>query len=145
MRPAVAGGHRAAVGVEEAVTSGLDVSTGSCFPAQPTWSSRSVKARYNHAMSGMRTESHVWHWAVALLIWLPTLYVLSSGPAKTFAWQKRTYSNSPLQPLPYSRLDTGTWWPRVYAPLVWASQQSWGGPVDRYLQVFPVREGRQLR
>ena len=31
------------------------------------------------------------------------------------------------------------WWYRTYAPLFWASRQSWGGPIVEYWSLFPIR------
>ncbi len=39
----------------------------------------------------------------------------------------------------FPAIDYGKWWPMVYRPLVWASEQSWGAPIKWYWEQFPIR------
>ena len=84
--------------------------------------------------------------AVAILVIGPVLYVLSSGPMKMVGW--RSQKNPPVGipiPMPAPRrvlieyVIVSEWWHRTYAPLFWASKQSWGGPVNTYWELFPAR------
>jgi hypothetical protein len=77
---------------------------------------------------------------VALLIGLQVLYVLSSGPMQILACH-RTEETTLLKGGGVSIIfvdHRGTWWPKVYAPLVWASQQRRGASIHRYWMLFPV-------
>src|SRR6476659_4147226 len=84
-----------------------------------------------------------WPSIVALLIGLPVLYVLSSGPTRSLAFGVRvahlsvTSSGDEIGG-PVS-IDRGPWWPVVYAPLQWASEQRWGEPLNHYWGMFPIR------
>lgn len=82
----------------------------------------------------------VW-FGVAMAI-LPVLYVLSSGPMQTVAFRGHvTQVGSAPGPIGVDlNIDPGTWWPRVYAPLLWASDKSWGEPINWYWSLFPIRE-----
>lgn len=82
----------------------------------------------------------LWPWIAALLIGLPLLYVLSSGPMQILAFRRieeRTLLSSGTVSVIYVD-HPGVWWPKVYAPVVWASQQRWGTPIFRYWMLFPV-------
>ena len=84
----------------------------------------------------------VWPWIVALLIGLPVLYVLSSGPLRTVAFRDRPILLSEQRFTSSSTrvIDRGPWWPIVYAPLVWASNEPWGERLQFYWHCFPIRE-----
>lgn len=81
-----------------------------------------------------------WPWIVALLLGVPVLYMLSSGPMQILAF-RRTEERTLLSGGTVSVIyvdDQGACWPKVYAPLVWASQQRWGTQIFRYWMLFPV-------
>jgi hypothetical protein len=72
---------------------------------------------------------------------VPVLYVLSSGPALSFAftWHQPTVHDEGDGDLGVTiNLDEGPWWPVVYAPLQWASEQSWGEWLCWYWELFPI-------
>ena len=82
----------------------------------------------------------LWPWMVAVLIVLPLFYVLSSGPMQILACHQ-TEERTPLKGGGVSVIyvdHRGTWWPKVYAPLVWASQGRWGPSIHRYWMLFPI-------
>ncbi|HLJ95412.1 MAG TPA: hypothetical protein VKU02_19705, partial [Gemmataceae bacterium] len=67
-------------------------------------------------------------WTAIVMLVSPILYVLSSGPMAALAWRVHTTLTpdptlGPSAVLATSARDTGEWWPRVYAPLVWASER----------------------
>jgi len=78
-------------------------------------------------MSEKRNQSMV-QWIVAAAVALPLLYVLSSGPMQTIAFRRHTSLLSvPGRPgavIAETAVEMGIWWPRVYAPLWWVSEQS---------------------
>jgi hypothetical protein len=82
-------------------------------------------------------------WMVALLVGLPLLYVLSSGPMQTVAFRCHvTHSPDPAGSramIAESAVDPGVWWPTFYAPLWWAADQPWGEPLTWYWELFPIR------
>jgi len=84
-----------------------------------------------------------WPWIAALLIGLPVLYLLSSGPMQTVAFQRTETVHPRTKSVTTSWVKRGRWWPRVYAPLVWASSQPWGAPVTWYWKNFPIRVKRE--
>jgi hypothetical protein len=72
---------------------------------------------------------------------IPVLYVLSSGPALSFAftWHQPTVHDDGDGDLGVTiNLDEGPWWPVVYAPLQWASEQAWGEWLCWYWELFPI-------
>jgi hypothetical protein len=72
---------------------------------------------------------------------IPVLYVLSSGPALSFAftWHQPTMHDDGQGNLGVTiNLDEGPWWPVVYAPLQWVSEQSWGDWLCWYWGLFPI-------
>jgi hypothetical protein len=85
----------------------------------------------------------IWPWIVALLIGLPVLYVVSSGPMQTVAFRAHV-SYLPVlgstSMAGVSDIDMGRWWPSLYAPLLWVSEQSWGEPLNWYWGLFPILE-----
>jgi hypothetical protein len=91
-------------------------------------------------------KMRVWPWIAALLIGLPVLYVLSSGPTQTVAFRSHVSylpvlaSSGPGSMAAVSDIDMGRWWPGVYAPLLWVSEQSWGDPLNWYWALFPISE-----
>lgn len=79
-------------------------------------------------------------WGVAALALLPVLYVLSSGPTQTVAFRRHvTHHIDSGRVQARAVTDMGAWWPIVYAPLIWAEDQSWGGPLVWYWKLFPIR------
>ncbi len=88
----------------------------------------------------------LWPWIVAVLVGLPVLYVLSSGPMQTVAFRRYTAHAVGGSRIGHSLTATkrGDWWPKVYAPLLWAADQSWGKPVKWYWRKFPIREVGKL-
>lgn len=97
----------------------------------------------------MSNKRPVWTWIVATLFALPLLYVLSSGPLRTVAFRRfsthsfvgtcTTGTGAPLTA--GSIVLWGPWWPRIYQPLFWASEQRWGKSLNWYWDLFPIREG----
>jgi len=78
---------------------------------------------------------------VVAAIAIPVLYVLSSGPALSlaFTWHQPTVLDDGDGNLGVTiNLDEGPWWPVVYAPLQWVSEQSWGERLCWYWQLFPI-------
>lgn len=72
---------------------------------------------------------------------LCVLYILSSGPALTlaFTWHQPTVKDNGDGDLGVTiNLDEGPWWPVVYAPLQWVSEQSWGDWLCWYWELFPI-------
>jgi hypothetical protein len=72
---------------------------------------------------------------------VPLLYVLSSGPSLSFAftWHQPTLHDEGDGNLGVTvNLDEGPWWPVVYAPLQWVSEQTWGDWLCRYWELFPI-------
>ncbi len=82
-------------------------------------------------------------WTASVLTLL-LLYVLSSGPMTMAAFQ-RTNRGSMHGGKIYPDTNHGKWWPKLYAPLVWASQESWGGILKKYWKLFPVIRGADPR
>jgi hypothetical protein len=79
---------------------------------------------------------------------IPVLYVLSSGPALSYAftWHQPTLHDDGDGNLGVTiNLDEGPWWPVVYAPLQWVSEQSWGEWLCSYWGLFPISADRQPR
>ena len=86
----------------------------------------------------------LWPWTVAVLVVVPVLYVLSSGPMRSLAFR-----SIPLRNLdgttdhsmggPVLIRDEGMCWPIAYAPLVWVSEQPWGeSAISWYWDLFPI-------
>src|SRR5437879_1679273 len=75
----------------------------------------------------------------------PVLYFLSSGPMSMAAFRRQVAHTRTILPdgtpgiQAISHTDLGTWFPIVYAPLVWASDRSWGDFVFSYWELFPNR------
>src|SRR5262245_26756844 len=82
----------------------------------------------------------------AVVISMPLLYVLSSGPMQTVAFRRHTTSTPTLNSYgnnsvgTQSTVDLGQWWPIAFAPLLRASEQSWGKPLNWYWRLFPICE-----
>jgi hypothetical protein len=82
-----------------------------------------------------KRKSRTWRWIVAALVGLPVLYLLSSGPMHGVAF--RNASLVGFDPDGSAVLAPADgWWPKAYAPLIWASEQSWGQPLKRYWSIF---------
>jgi hypothetical protein len=87
------------------------------------------------------SEEHkprVWPWIVALLIAMPVLYVLSSGPTRTVAFHESSARTSDTS-VSFTFFAADEWWLNLYDPLIWVSQQSWGEPLNWYWERFPLR------
>jgi hypothetical protein len=72
---------------------------------------------------------------------IPVLYVLSSGPALScaFTWHQPTVHDDGDGDLGVTiNLEEGPWWPVVYAPLQWVSEQPWGEWLCWYWELFPI-------
>jgi hypothetical protein len=81
-------------------------------------------------------------WIVVTAAAVPLLYVLSSGPMITLAWRSRTtiHATTPGGPVQAeTAIDPGRWWLKVYGPLWWASEQTWGESLNWYWGLFPIR------
>ena len=103
---------------------------------------------YIPAMSDDR-KTPLWPWIAALLIGLPVLYVLSSGPARSLLMRKASIVPGTIV-LPDGRLGRvgpgeitlyGQWI-NAYGPLDWASQGKCGALLRWYWQRFPIPEKR---
>jgi hypothetical protein len=82
---------------------------------------------------------------LVMAIAVPLLYVLSSGPALSlaFTWHQPTVQDNGDGDLGVTiNLDEGPWWPVVYAPLQWVSEQSWGDWLCWYWELFPIPSDR---
>lgn len=94
-----------------------------------------------------RRKKPIWVWGLGLLLALPVVYVASSGPLRTIAFRKYsgTFTASTGSGTITIRdvIEYGPWWPVVYRPLVRASEQSWGAPLQWYWELFPVPETRR--
>jgi len=76
----------------------------------------------------------------------PVLYFLSSGPMTMAAFRTQFTHTPTILPdgttgiQASSQTDLGTWFPIAYAPLLWASERSWGElVVFSYWEMFPNR------
>jgi hypothetical protein len=99
-------------------------------------------------MSDIRKAS-VWPWIVALLIGLPVLYLVTSGPMRTVALRKHPVP-APATTVSVTQRHVveirigdyevgGQWWSKIYRPLIWASGKPWGAPLNWYWRLFPIR------
>lgn len=88
----------------------------------------------------------VWPWIVTVMISLPVLYVLSSGPMRMVMMRMKsegpvsasTTDGATVEIVEWSYCD-GSRWLAFYRPLVWASQRRCGSPLNWYWDLFPVR------
>ncbi len=78
-------------------------------------------------------------WVAALLVLLPVLYVLSSGPMQTVAFRNTGIIFVGSGEAVVYRREKGNWWPKIYAPVTWASKHSWGRSIKTYWAIFPIR------
>ncbi len=84
-------------------------------------------------------------WAAVGLVATPVLYAISSGPMTILAFHTQVSHTTEIQPDGTSRVmsttetDFGNWFPIAYAPMLWASEQSWGESVFSYWELFPNR------
>jgi len=91
---------------------------------------------------GLFKNSRQFRFAVLALAILPVLYVLSSGPVRSFTWNvSRTHVDtapgSPAQSI--VAIHIPDWWVTVYALLWWVATQPWGEPlVWGYWDLFPI-------
>ena len=83
-------------------------------------------------MSDERKKAGVWPWIVALLIGLPVLYVLSSGPARTVACRRYSLNIANEWDM---RIVADKWWLTVYAPLCCVSENS-AQPCAKILNLY---------
>ena len=79
---------------------------------------------------------------VAAAVALPFMYLLSSGPMQTVAFRRHVsyITDSRGRVVAGARIDPGRWWPKVYAPLWRAADESWGRPLEWYWDLFPIRK-----
>lgn len=86
----------------------------------------------------------LWLWMTAIILALPFLYVLSSGPMISVVWRRHVYHETHQNGRVTARTvyDPGIFWATLYAPLVWASDHSWGDSLSLYWDQFPVRPAR---
>ncbi len=86
-------------------------------------------------------------WAKWKRAWLPLVllaYVLSSGPMHAVAFRHDTVIGiDPDGSSVFADRGGGKSFRKVYAPIVWASEQSWGRPVKQYWRFFPIQEQRE--
>lgn len=85
-------------------------------------------------------------WNIAVLVILPTLYVLTSGPMRTVAIHRQgVYStDGALIAETIGNENSAYRWSMFYAPLTWISQIEQGKPLSWYWSLFPIRDGRPL-
>ena len=61
----------------------------------------------------------------------------TSGPMHGIAYRSASIAGfTPVGNRIFDEVDG--WWPKAYAPLIWASEQSWGEPIWRYWNLFPI-------
>lgn len=83
-------------------------------------------------MDEQRKKPGITFWATVLLVALPILYVLSSGPMALIAYETRIYKDG------QSVTSLQDWWPMAYRPLVFVAQKTpCGGPLRWYWDLFP--------
>jgi hypothetical protein len=78
---------------------------------------------------------------IVAAIALSLIYVLSSGPTQmlAFTWDHARYEDDGDGNFELSvDVHQGPWWPTVYAPLQWMSEQSWGEWIWSYWQLFRI-------
>jgi hypothetical protein len=85
----------------------------------------------------------LWPWSVALLIGLPVLYVASSGPTRMVAFHQSSTGISETG-IGFKYFAADEWWLKLYDPLLWVSEQSWGSPLNRYWDWFPLDDTPRL-
>jgi hypothetical protein len=85
-------------------------------------------------------------WTLSVLVILPTLYVLSSGPMRTVAIHRQgIYSIDGALITEAIGIENSAYqWSMFYAPLTWASQIEQGKPLNWYWDLFPIRDGHPL-
>ena len=80
-----------------------------------------------------------WLLMVAIVIGIPVIYVLSSGPMISLAGRRQVL----FKKLPDGRHSAVTlknvFWETLYAPLVWSADRKWGEPLNWYWSQFPDR------
>lgn len=86
-------------------------------------------------------------WVIWLLFvaFVPVLYILSSGPAKYLLVVTRSFSGRGVSPtsgvIGTVRLtETHRAWTWIYGPLDWTARTRPGLLLQRYWDLFPVRE-----
>jgi hypothetical protein len=98
---------------------------------------------------GVRLANRRTRWAIwmaAVMVITPVLYVLSSGPMTIVACRRHVTHVPAILPngtqgvMATSERSFGKWFWITYAPLFWASEQSWGEPVYLYWELFLDRE-----
>lgn len=69
---------------------------------------------------------------------LAMLYVLSSGPILLMATTRdlRTTTDASGREVATAYVGVSDWWQKVYSPLVWVAEQSWGEPLSWYWGKF---------
>ena len=85
-------------------------------------------------------KTSFWPWMVALLIALPFLYVLSSGPARCVLMSQREIISDNGHHIFRSVIVNPGDWNAVYAPLDWAARQKLGAPLQWYWRFFSIPE-----
>jgi hypothetical protein len=84
-------------------------------------------------------------WTAVVAVVLPLIYLLSSGPMTIVAFRRHVKHQETVLPdgttavTATSETILGTWFYVTYAPLLWASEQSWGDGVFWYWELFPNR------
>jgi hypothetical protein len=79
-------------------------------------------------------------WVLVAVIAMPLVYVLSSGPMQTATFRRYVthHRTAPGRVQARAAIDPGHLWPKVYAPLIWASDQTWGDALNSYWRLFPI-------
>lgn len=111
---------------------------GVSFAAFYVW----LSARIVNQKDARAKRATIW-----LVVVLPPLYVLSSGPLIPLAY----YKSRVLVPKEAHKafeedghyqeeimVVVHGWWPATYAPLKWIAQRSWGAPLRWYWELFPI-------
>jgi hypothetical protein len=88
-------------------------------------------------------------WMAVVMVISPVLYVLSSGPMIFVACRRHVTHVPTILPdgtqgvMATSERSFGKWFWIAYAPLFWASEQSWGELVYSYWELFLNREAAE--
>jgi hypothetical protein len=71
---------------------------------------------------------------------VPLFYVLSSGPMASLAFSRDVWIHPIGDNADVAEVIThrGMWWPKIYAPLLWMTDYSWGTAIRSYWNLFPV-------
>jgi len=81
-------------------------------------------------------------WKRAGLPIVAVLYLLSSGPMHGAAFRNTSIIGyDPDGSLVLSKPEN--WWPKAYAPVIWASERPWGKSLKTYWNCFPIVQAKE--